>query len=117
MLSLLDKIIPVYIGYRTKEGYTGVRARTWHPAWFIPVWLDKIRYWSKFPKRYREYQDALIKINRILLSEQNTRLKQIEEVMTSLDCGYNCDFMDHYGFVPEAGCPIHDSYPEEDDAN
>lgn len=25
-----------------------------------------------------------------------------------LSCGYECGFNDYYGFVPEAGCPIHD---------
>ena len=25
------------------------------------------------------------------------------------DCGYNCIYQEPYGFVPEAGCPIHDT--------
>jgi len=24
------------------------------------------------------------------------------------DCGYGCDFVKPYGFVPEAECPVHD---------
>ncbi len=24
------------------------------------------------------------------------------------DCGYHCHYTESYGFVPEAGCPIHD---------
>jgi len=26
----------------------------------------------------------------------------------SLNCGYDCHFMEPYGFVPEAGCLTHD---------
>lgn len=25
-----------------------------------------------------------------------------------ITCGYECDFEEPYGFVPEAGCPVHD---------
>lgn len=25
-----------------------------------------------------------------------------------ITCGYGCDFQEPYGFVPEAGCPVHD---------
>jgi len=24
------------------------------------------------------------------------------------DCGYACGYQEPYGFVPEAGCPVHD---------
>ena len=24
------------------------------------------------------------------------------------ECGYNCGWTEPYGFVPEAGCPVHD---------
>ena len=27
---------------------------------------------------------------------------------TPVDCDYGCDWVSPYGFVPEAGCPIHD---------
>lgn len=26
-------------------------------------------------------------------------------------CGYVCTYVYPYGFVPEAGCPIHDAHP------
>lgn len=24
------------------------------------------------------------------------------------DCGYMCQYVEPYGFVPEVGCPVHD---------
>ena len=30
-----------------------------------------------------------------------------------LGCGCECDFVYPYGFVPEAGCPVHDIEEEE----
>jgi len=30
-----------------------------------------------------------------------------------LGCGHGCDFVHPYGFVPEDGCPIHDTSPRE----
>ena len=29
--------------------------------------------------------------------------------MTKYNCGYACGFTEPYGFVPEAGCPAHDT--------
>ena len=29
------------------------------------------------------------------------------------DCGLACGYVEPYGFVPEAECPIHDKYPME----
>ena len=29
--------------------------------------------------------------------------------MVEYNCGYACGFTEPYGFVPEAGCPVHDT--------
>ena len=29
-------------------------------------------------------------------------------LMRLCDCDYNCSYTEPYGFVPEAGCPVHD---------
>jgi len=34
--------------------------------------------------------------------------KEIDTPPGSADCGYDCHFTKKYGFVPEAGCPVHD---------
>ena len=30
------------------------------------------------------------------------------------DCGCACGYVEPYGFVPEAECPIHDRYPQDE---
>jgi len=32
----------------------------------------------------------------------------IRSLFTPCDCGYACDWVYPYGFVPEADCPVHD---------
>ena len=32
----------------------------------------------------------------------------VRSLFTPCDCGYGCDWVSPYGFVPEADCPIHD---------
>lgn len=35
-------------------------------------------------------------------------LEQLEKILTE-SCTHDCSWDAHYGFVPEAGCPIHDN--------
>jgi hypothetical protein len=39
-------------------------------------------------------------------SAVNSVIKRYED--DPLDCGHVCDHVEPYGFVPEAGCPVHD---------
>lgn len=34
--------------------------------------------------------------------------------MFDYDCGYACGVVEPYGFVPEAGCPVHDNLIADD---
>lgn len=41
----------------------------------------------------------------------DTPTQALEELLKdkqNIECGYNCGIQEPYGFVPEAGCPIHD---------
>jgi hypothetical protein len=53
--------------------------------------------------------------NESLPPDKNTELHRIAAMLSEtrkksmgLDCGCDCGFDDPYGFVPSAGCPIHD---------
>lgn len=53
--------------------------------------------------------------NESLPPDENTELHDIAHLLSTtrresmgLDCGNNCHFAPPYGFVPEAGCPVHD---------
>lgn len=114
-MNVLTKIIPVYVNYTTKDGNPGVRARTWHPAWFMPVFKIWLRYWMDAPRRYKAYQNALAQIGRYTTPGAPVdkvacvvTINKIAEIIESIECGYDCDYEKPYGFVPEAGCPIHD---------
>src|SRR5919108_172785 len=104
MVQLLEKVVPVWVNYTTPEGHTAVRARAWHPAWFIPYWRLKLREVFYYPKRYREYRRALQEISREAYSGQCSR-ERVIDILRNIQCGYECDFVEPYGFVPEAGCP------------
>ncbi len=110
-MQLLNRIIPVYQHYTNEYGLPGVRARTWHPGWFIPVWKYQIVYWLGFWQRYKNYQNTLIAIN-IVLNQKHSdapdAITKIAEIIGDVDCGFVCGFTEPYGFVPEADCPIHD---------
>lgn len=114
MLNLLTKVIPVYVNYTTKDGNSAVRARTWHPSWFIPVFKIWFNYWLGFWKRYKSYQATLHGISLVIhnlsneLNPVEMKLDSIREILDKCDCGFECEYVETYGFVPEAGCPIHD---------
>jgi hypothetical protein len=96
-----------YVSYITKEGFSGVRARTWHPAWFIPVFKIWLRYWLDAPKRYKAYQRALSDIF-VILHNDNPSIDTLTKIIRNVECGHECGYEEPYGFVREAGCPIHD---------
>lgn len=52
----------------------------------------------------------IAKQNNQVVGEKNDLYITLEQLMDILknDCGYNCGYTEQYGFVPEAGCPIHD---------
>lgn len=110
-MRILNKVVPVYVKYTTKDNLPGVRARTWHPVWFIPMWKIKIGYWIGVWRREATFQEALVSINLTINNNDmtpGTRLKTIEDIIQNMNCGFECNFVEPYGFVPEAGCPIHD---------
>jgi len=45
------------------------------------------------------------------------RLKARIRFALTGDCGFMCEHVEPYGFVPECGCPIHDRYPMHDEEN
>lgn len=113
MLKLLSSIIPVYVQYKTESGNNAVRARTWHPSWFIPVLSMGLRYQLDLLKRYKAYQVALAQINQSIHSDklgQKSKVIAVTRIIEELECGYDCEFVEPYGFVPGAGCPIHDRH-------
>jgi len=50
------------------------------------------------------------KCNREMLWEEKERVCKGK-------CGYECDYQSPYGFVPEAGCPIHDTPQSKEECN
>ena len=34
--------------------------------------------------------------------------EMVDDIWATISCGHRCCFQEPYGFVPEAGCPIHD---------
>jgi len=42
-----------------------------------------------------------------IVEECIDRLKKLHKWETT-DCGYECGYVEPYGFVPEADCPVHD---------
>ncbi len=111
-MQLLNRIIPVYRCYTNEYGLPDVRARTWHPGWFIPVWKYQIIYWLGFWKRYKSYQETLSFVYAFLINLPEESDEDILEnikilIRRDVDCGFECDYTEPYEFVPEADCPIH----------
>lgn len=104
--SLIEKILPVWIAYVSSEGYPGVRARTWHPLWFIPNWRHRLSYRLRTFAIRKEYLRALQEINREV--NRGCSPDALKRILQGIDCGCGCEFRETYGFVPEAGCPVHD---------
>lgn len=100
-----------YIYYTNEYGLPGVRVRMWHPAIFIPRFRIKIEYLLGTYKRYKSQQKTLTEINKIFSEpwDVQNKLSEIEALVQMVDCGYECEWVKPYGFVPEAGCPIHEA--------
>ncbi len=99
----------MYRKFITADGLTGVEVRTWHPGYWVPIWKYKIVYWLGFWKRYESYQDALGTIVEILdMDDESIDYKSANTgIVQCINCGFECDYVELYGFVPEDGCPIH----------
>lgn len=48
----------------------------------------------------------LAKYHNELLEAQREHFKRLKAPI--FDCGHACEYVKPYGWVPEAGCPIHD---------
>lgn len=106
---MLSRIISPYVKYTTPDGLSGIRVRTWHPAWFVPVLKIQLRYWLGFYQRYKSYKKSLRNIAKVLcFYKKEEQSEQIVKILLLVDCGFECGHTEPYGFVPEAGCPIHD---------
>jgi hypothetical protein len=58
--------------------------------------------------------DALLeRVSELLVVPEKKPALSKEEIAAVMDhgCGYACGFQEPYGFVPEAGCPVHDGVP------
>lgn len=111
-MQMLNRIIPVYQKYTNEYGLKGLRARTWHLGWFIPIWKLQVIYWFGTWKRYKNHKSILYEINSIIndadmVSDRKLHLVEIV-IKRDVDCGFECGYAEPYGFVPEDGCPIHD---------
>ena len=51
-------------------------------------------------------------MNRLLYLLLNNRIRylyiRLRYKLYKQNCNYGCDWVVPYGFVPEAGCPVHD---------
>lgn len=106
-------MIPIYKSYITEDGNKGIKARLWHPDWFMPILKTSVVYWLGFWRRYKKYQEALALINNILRYDNQYQIDGISGIINNIDCGFECAYTKPYGFVPEASCPIHDSVTDE----
>jgi hypothetical protein len=69
---------------------------------------------DEFIKKEKEKQKSKCKY----CGNDNTSLFWCDECQdmctkpSELECGNDCGFVEPYGFVPEAGCPMHDKIVE-----
>lgn len=57
--------------------------------------------------------DVLQSYGEGLAKQDKSMLRALEALSLDLRCGHACDFAHPYGFVPEAGCPVHDIDKED----
>lgn len=75
----------------------------------IVVWKQAEKSRNKYMDLYFDTQEQL----REALAEAWWWEQWFRKQNPVLGCGYECDFVHPYGFVPEDGCPIHDPCPRE----
>lgn len=108
-MNLISKIFSPYVRGVNEYGLPKVSARTWHPAWFIPFLRHELEYKLGYFRRYKAYQKALSELSQLLSGGYSMEVAEdIEAIIMNLDCGFECGLAIPYGWVPEAGCLIHD---------
>lgn len=56
----------------------------------------------------REWAEANSRLNEFGSRHYNPGICVTMNMIEPTTCGFECEWVSPYGFVPEAGCPVHD---------
>ena len=70
--------------------------------------------WNSYKTLSTQLLESFEAFTKVLNETMHPIIKNLIEVFNSFDCGHECHWVEPYGWVPEADCPIHDHYPVDE---